>query len=193
MSLAVIQSNDKKIYNLAETQAISNLILKHKQKAKPDLVGAQTTGQMTVIQNFEFPAASSKIEVSSDGKFIAAAGVYGPQLKIYDTTQLSMKCMRGFDSEIVDFKILSEDYRKIAAVCADRNIELHAQYGKHFKTRVPKAPRCLHYNDFTADLLVGCSSDEIYRLNLESGKFVSGFVIKSTGVNAIAYLSLIHI
>ena len=49
-----------------------------------------------------------------------------------------MKCSRGLDSEIVKFCLLGEDYKKIAMVCEDRNIELHAQYGKHFKLRVPK-------------------------------------------------------
>lgn len=187
MVLTVIQSNDKKIYNLSETQSISNLILKHKQKAKPELTEGKEGTQMSVIQNFEFPAASNKLAVSRDSNYIIASGVYGPQLRIYETSQMSMKCMRGFDSEIVDFKILSDDYRKIAAVCVDRNIELHAQYGKHFKTRVPKAPRCLYYNDFTSDLMVGCSGDEIYRLNLEEGKFVSGFNVKNSGVNCIEY------
>ena len=193
MVLTVIESNDKKIYNLAETQAISSLILKHKQKSKTARSETGKGSDISVIQNFEFPAASNKIAVSKDSNYIVASGVYGPQLRIYETTQMSMKCMRGMDSEIVDFKILSEDYKKIALVCVDRNIELHAQYGKHFKTRVPKQPRCLYYNDFSSDLLVGCSSDEIYRLNLEDGKFVSSINVKNPGVNCIEFNPYINL
>ena len=34
-------------------------------------------------------------------------------------------------------KVLSPDYSKIAMLQADRTIELHAQYGRHFKIRIP--------------------------------------------------------
>ena len=29
---------------------------------------------------------------------------------------MTLKCLRGVDSEIVDFKILTDDYRKIAMI-----------------------------------------------------------------------------
>lgn len=47
---------------------------------------------------------------------------------------MSLKCLRGLDSEIVDFSLLQDDYKKIAMVCQDRHIELHSQAGKFFKT-----------------------------------------------------------
>ena len=52
-----------------------------------------------------------------------------------------MKCEKGLDSEVVKFCILGEDYRKIALAGMDRTIELHAQYGRHYKVRVPHFPR----------------------------------------------------
>ena len=58
-----------------------------------------------------------------------------------------MKCLRGADSEIVDFTFLDSDYTKIAFCSIDRNIEFHAAYGKHYKTRVPKAPRHMIFNE----------------------------------------------
>ncbi len=64
-------------------------------------------------------------------------------MKIFETKELSMKCQRGLDSEVVKFNILNSDYTKIAFACVDRNIELHAQYGRHYKTRIPKMPRDL--------------------------------------------------
>ena len=51
---------------------------------------------------------------------------YAPSLKIYETAQLSLKCSRGLDSEIVKFCVLDDDYKKIACACEDRNIEFHA-------------------------------------------------------------------
>ena len=47
-------------------------------------------------------------------------------MKIYDVKELSMKCLRGMDAQSVKFCILDDDYSKIAFVCEDRNIELHA-------------------------------------------------------------------
>lgn len=97
--------------------------------------------------------------------------MYPARAKIYETSQLAMKVERGFDSEILQIKVLSEDYSKLAFLCADRNIELHAQYGKHFKIRIPKFGRDLCYNPYSADLMAVGASNEIYRLNLALGRF----------------------
>jgi ribosome biogenesis protein ENP2 len=88
-------------------------------------------------------------------------GVYKPRVRVWELSELSLKFERFLDCEAVDFKvcfveiesrkiflkilmqlhshqILSNDWRKIAFLRADRTIELHASYGKHFKTRIPK-------------------------------------------------------
>ena len=98
-----------------------------------------------------------------------------------------MKCMRGMDSEVVRFNILSEDYSKLAFACADRTIEFHAQYGKHYKTRVPKFPRDMKYNPFLCDLYVAGAANEIYRLSLDEGKFLSPFASGSPEINVLEY------
>ncbi len=68
-------------------------------------------------------------------------------------------------------QILSDDYSKLAFLCADRNIELHAQYGKHFKIRIPRFGRDICYNPYSADLYAVGATNEIYRLNLGMGRF----------------------
>lgn len=60
-------------------------------------------------------------------------------------------------------------------ICADRSIELHAQYGRHFKIRTPKVGRDLIYAPPSAELVVGGSSHELWRLNLEEGRFMRSF------------------
>lgn len=80
---------------------------------------------------------------------------------------MSLKCLRGLDSEIVDFSIISEDYQKVVMACVDWNIEIHSQAGKYFKIRVPKIPRSLFFDKFSADMMISCSSNEIFRLNLQ--------------------------
>jgi ribosome biogenesis protein ENP2 len=68
-------------------------------------------------------------------------GVYAPMVKIFETSELSLKCERGIDSEIIQMRLLTNDYSKFALLCEDRTIELHAQYGRHYKLRIPRFGR----------------------------------------------------
>jgi ribosome biogenesis protein ENP2 len=68
-------------------------------------------------------------------------------------------------------QVLGNDYSKVAFLCADRNIELHAQYGFHFKTRIPKFGRDMIFQPYTCDLVTVGACNEIYRLNLDLGRF----------------------
>ena len=97
--------------------------------------------------------------MSPDQRYIVAAGIYGPQVKIFDTSELALKCLRGLDSEVVKFKILSDDYKKIAMAQHDRSIDFHAQYGAHYKTRIPHFPRDLEYNPLNANLCISASAN----------------------------------
>ena len=136
-----------------------------------------------MIQDFTFPVSTSTISLTADQRYIIAAGIYAPQIKIFDTGELSLKCMRGVDSEVVAMKVVGQDYSKVAMVEKDRSIDIHAQYGNHYKTRIPHYPRDLEYNAYTATLLVSASAGEIYRyeiynydrLSLEEGKFLTPF------------------
>ena len=68
-------------------------------------------------------------------------------------------------------QILTEDFSKAAFLCADRSLHLHARYGAHFRTRVPRFGRDLAYAPETADLLIAASSSEIYRWLLKTPGF----------------------
>lgn len=187
MVLTVTHTNNLKIYNLSSGKTISEFLQKYKKNRKTMKADVDWETRVDFIQGFEFSTASTKVEISNDGEYIVAAGTYGPQLKIYDTQEMSLKCLRGCDSEIIDFVLLEDDYKKIAMVCADRNIELHARNGKYFKTRVPKTPRCLLFEKFRSDLIVGCSSNELYRLNLSEGKFMSSYQVNAKGISSVLY------
>ena len=136
MSLNVTEAqNGTKIYHLTMAKTTPEFLKQSRltrDRLKRDL---DFQRRIDFIQDFDFPISSGKIEISRDGEFIFASGIYKPELKIFSTSNLSLKCKRGFDSEVVDFVTLDEDYRKVAAVSVDRNVELHAQYGKHFKIR----------------------------------------------------------
>lgn len=59
------------------------------------------------------PGVSTSIRASRDGKYIFATGIYKPRLKCFDTNELSLKFERCFDSEVVTFEALSDDYSKV--------------------------------------------------------------------------------
>lgn len=66
----------------------------------------------------------------------------------------------------------------------DRWIEFHTQGGHHYRTRIPKHGRDLAYHYPSCDLLVSASTHEVYRLNLELGRFSTPIQTDGTeGVN----------
>lgn len=81
----------------------------------------------------------------------------------------------------------------MAFLCADRNIELHAQYGKHFKIRIPKFGRDMLYQPHSCDLLAVGATNEIYRLNLDLGRFNSPLLSESPEINCIDYCSELNV
>lgn len=69
--------------------------------------------RVELIQDFEMPILSTSIRLSPDEHYIIATGIYKPRVRCYDVDNLAMKFERCFDSEVVTFEILSEDYSKV--------------------------------------------------------------------------------
>lgn len=156
---------------------------KRRKELKHD---ADYMNRVELIQDFEFSEASNKIRVSPDGQFAMATGTYKPQIHVYDFSNLSLKFDRHTDSENVDFQILSSDWTKSVHLQNDRTIEFHTKGGIHYKSRIPKFGRSLVFNETNCDLLIGASGNELYRLNLEQGRFLNPYVLDTTeGVNAV--------
>jgi len=189
----IFNSNGAKIYDLSLGKSLPQFIEEvKKQKIKLKQL-KEYRNRIELIQDFEFPTVCNRIQVSSDSNYIIAAGIYPPSIKIFDTAELSLKCARGIDSEIVQLRILSEDYSKIAMLCVDRNIEIHAQYGRHHKIRIPKFGRDMLYIPYTADIMTASSSNQIYRLNLELGQFLAPFETSATAVNCLSYCKQLNL
>jgi ribosome biogenesis protein ENP2 len=145
-----------------------------------------------LIADFEFNNVATNIEVSNDGYYLVGAGTYPPRIKIFETQEMSVKCERGIDAEVLKVKILSEDYSKIALLLGDRNIELHAQYGRHFRIRTPKIQRDMAFIPSSCDLVTVGAGNEIYRLNLEQGRFLGPLESDSPEINCCAYNPTLH-
>jgi len=126
MSYTISELNGVKIYNFAAGKTLPQFLEEARKQHSSLRYNSEFRNRIELIQDFGFPAACSQLAVSSDASYIASCGVYPPSLKIFETAELSCKCQRGLDSEVVKFCFLSENYSKLALACADRNIELHA-------------------------------------------------------------------
>ncbi|GMM49207.1 ribosome biosynthesis protein [Starmerella bacillaris] len=158
------------------------LIKKRKQSLKKD---PEFQSRVQLVQDFEFEEASNRIKVTRDGNYAMATGTYKPQIHVYDFQQMSMKFSRHTDAENVDFAIISDDWTKSVHLQSDRTIEFHAQGGIHTRIRIPKFGRSIDYNRENCDILVAGGSNELYRLNLDQGRFLAPFECNSPALNVV--------
>ncbi|WLF81506.1 Small ribosomal subunit biogenesis [Lodderomyces elongisporus] len=187
MVLKSTSAGDVSIYQVSGSNVSRSLpdwIAKKRKKAlKQDI---DYSNRIELIQDFEFSEASNKIKVSPDGQYCMATGTYKPQIHVYDFANLSLKFERHTDCENVDFVILSQDWTKSVHLQVDRSIEFQTKGGIYYKTRIPKFGRSLCYNEVNCDLLVGASGNELYRLNLEQGRFLNPLHLETErGVNSV--------
>jgi ribosome biogenesis protein ENP2 len=143
--------------------------------------------RIELLQDFEFPEASNKITSTRDGQYIVATGTYKPQMRVWECEQLSLKFERHSDAENVAFIMLSDDWTKSLHIQNDRTVELHSQGGHHARLRIPRFGRALDYHFSSATALIGAAGNEVYRLNLEQGRFLAPFMLSEgvQGVNAV--------
>lgn len=183
--MLVLDPNNVKIYNLSAGKSLPEWISDRKRRALQKK-NVDIRKRIQLIQDFDMPAVSTSVKVSPDGNYILATGIYKPRVRCYDVNNLSMKFERCFDSEVVTFHILSEDYSKLVFLHNDRNVEFHAAYGRYYRLRIPRFGRDMQYNTSTCDLYLVGASPDVYRLNLEQGQFLSPLVTEASEVNCCA-------
>ena len=135
--------------------------------------------RIDLLQDFQMPSSSSKIVQSADGRYIFVAGTYPPRIKCFDIHDLSLKFERFVDAHVVDLVMLGEDYGKLAMLREDRTIDFHAPYGAHEKIRIPAFGRGMAYEPTSCELLVAAKGNNIFRLNLEEGRFSEPWAYES--------------
>lgn len=163
----ITEVNGIKTYNMSAGKTLPQFQEEAKKAHKSLRYNEDYRRRIELVQDFQFEIATNQVEISPDQRYILATGIYAPQIKIFDTSELSMKCLRGVDSEVVKFRILSDDYSKVVMAQNDRSISFHAQYGAHYKTRIPHFPRDLCFNPLNSNLCISASAPEIYRISLE--------------------------
>ncbi|KAL8223572.1 hypothetical protein R6Q57_019047 [Mikania cordata] len=142
--------------------------------------------RVDLIQDLRFETATTRIKATPDGEFLIASGIYPPQVKVYELRELSLKFERHLVSEMINFQVLSDDYSKLAFLCADRSVNLHAKYGSHYSLRIPRMGRDIIYDCWSCDLICAASSPDLYRINLEQGRFLSSLNTQSPALNVVS-------
>lgn len=127
------------------------------------------------------------MRVSEDGNWVMSTGTYKPQIHTHYLPHLSLSYARHTNTVNETFILLSSDYSKSLHLQTDRFLEFHTPGGLHYSARIPRYGRDLKYNKRTAEALVpsvGVNADgmgEVYRLNLEVGRFMKGFEVDVGG------------
>uniref|UniRef100_A0A8D1A3Y1 Nucleolar protein 10 n=1 Tax=Sus scrofa TaxID=9823 RepID=A0A8D1A3Y1_PIG len=144
--MQVSSLNEVKIYSLSCGKSLPEWLSDRKKRAlqKKDV---DVRRRIELIQDFEMPTVCTTIKVSKDGQYILAT--------------------------VVTFETLSDDYSKIVFLHNDRYIEFHSQSGFYYKTRIPKFGRDFSYHYPSCDLYFVGASSEVYRLNLEQGRYLN--------------------
>lgn len=188
-TIKVTNPNNVKIYTVSgqsQTRAMPDwLARQNRRKLKKDV---EWTNRVELIQDFEFPEASLRIKTTRDGQHAMATGVYKPHIRVFEFADMALKFERHTEAENVNFEILSDDWTKSVHLQTDRSIEFHSQSAMHYKTRIPKFGRDLSYHYPSCDLLVVGATSEVYRLNLEQGRFLNPLqtsVSDEVGINVV--------
>jgi ribosome biogenesis protein ENP2 len=127
------------------------------------------------------------VRVSEDGEWVMSTGTYKPQIHVHNLSQLALSFERHTNTINETFQLLSSDWTKSIHLQTDRFLELHTAGGLHYRTRIPRYGRDLVYDKHSAEALVPSvgvnteGSGEVYRLNLEVGRFMKSYEIDVGG------------
>lgn len=160
------------------------LARKRKRSLKND---PEYANRVELLQDFEFEEASACIRVSEDGEWVMSTGTYKPQIHTHYLPHLSLSFARHTTNLNHSFVLLSSDYSKSLHLQTDRRLEFHTPGGCHYQTRLPRYGRDLQYDRHSAEALipaVGVNADgsgEVYRLNLEIGRYMKPYQVDVGG------------
>lgn len=160
------------------------LARRRKRSLKND---AEYQNRVELLQDFEFEEASNCIRISEDGEWVMSTGTYKPQMHVHNLPQLGLSFARHTNSLNHSFVLLSSDYSKSLHLQTDRRLELHTPMGCHYEVRLPRYGRGVVYDRPSAEALVpavGIDADgkgEVFRLNLEMGRFMKSFQVEVGG------------
>ena len=99
--MKVSELNGVKIYDLSSGKSIPECVEEAKKRKIKLKELEEYNTRIDLIQDLDYSCSSQILRVTPDQNYIVTAGVYPPRIKIFETAELSMKCERGIDSEVV--------------------------------------------------------------------------------------------
>ncbi|CEG45694.1 nucleolar protein [Plasmopara halstedii] len=192
-TLAASSLNGVKIYNLSSGKTLPQWLAEKGNSRKALAKDDDYRRRIELLQDFQFKAGSQQVRMSSDRNYVVTTGVYPPSVKVFDVRDLSLKFERGLDAEVVRLEVLSADFGKLAFLQADRSVAFHAPYGMHYNMRIPKFGRDMTYHRENCELYVAASDTDVYRINLDQGRFMAPLELQSQSSAAnVVQLNPIH-
>ncbi|KAI0155196.1 WD40 repeat-like protein [Xylariaceae sp. FL1272] len=179
-----LQQGDVPVYTVAGAETARPLpewlARRRKRSLKAD---AEYQNRIEVLQDFSFEEASSCVRISEDNDWIMSTGTYKPQIHVHYLPHLSLSYARHTTSLNITFTLLGRDASKSLHLQSDRRIEFHTPAGLLESMRLPRYGRDLVYDRLATEALipaVGLGSEgsgEVFRVNLESGRFLQPYKI----------------
>ena len=94
----VSQNFGVRVYDFEGRKSLQEILAKSKLKAR---FNQQARNYTSLIDDLEFPVATSCIRLAADENHLFAAGVYPPQIRCYVLDEMTMKFQRNCDSEVI--------------------------------------------------------------------------------------------
>lgn len=173
------------VYTVAGTSTSSNIPewLSNKRRKKSH----DYANHIELLQDFGFEEASHCVRASDDGDWVMSTGTYKPQIHTHYLPNLALSWDRHTDTINKTFRFLSSDYSKSVHLQEDRSIEFHTPGGCHYSLRIPRYGRDLLYDKSSTEIYVPAvgvnsnGSGEVFRINLELGRFMSALEVDVGG------------
>ncbi|KAM0680601.1 Small ribosomal subunit biogenesis [Glugoides intestinalis] len=122
--------------------------------------------------DLDFPIACNCISISNDRQKLLVAGVYKPTIKFFNLKSGIMKFERHIVCDPLKILCLEDDAEKFGVLRSDKTMEFHVKGGLYEKVKMPYQPKDVLINKITAELYMGGKYEEIYRFNMEQGRFL---------------------
>lgn len=100
-NMSVETLNDVKVYNLSAGKTMPEWLDERQRRriANSD----EFRQRVEIIQDFDFPVGSQRIQISRDNNYVVATGTYKPRVKVFEFAEMSLKFERYLDSAVVQF------------------------------------------------------------------------------------------
>ena len=130
-------------------------------------------GNLISIPDFCFPYSTSLTKETSDGKYLISIGTYPSQVKCFSLNNLNMKFQRNFDSDIIDFQVLTRNWEKLTFLRSDRKLDFHTKSGLYYQIKLPEKGCDLTFDRRKLVLYIPGVSNKVAILDLNNGKFTN--------------------